>query len=241
MKLLAICVVLLGCSKSAEGPDRWPEVERLATPTVPGGEGALLDKALERITDDDVPELALEDVIAWRKAGGGVGWRSGRAMDDRRPLKVFKLGKALVERRSADPEAVHAALYLGHRMRAEAPSLLDVMIGFEITKLVVEAKLPTKPELAPTEAEIRRSLAADAVFMMRTVDGDAKIEPSIAKQLKKDYAAMLLGGPSDRAAYKQHVAAMITKAEKSELMKMLVAPRTPKLVDDMFAIVDSYR
>ena len=52
---------------------------------------------------------------------------------------------------------------------------------------------------------------------------------------------MLLGGPSDRAAYKQHVAAMITKAEKSELMKMLVAPRTPKLVDDMFAIVDSYR
>ena len=75
MKLLAICVVLLGGGKSAEAPDRWPEVERLATPSVPGGVGAMLDKALERVTDDDVPELALEDAIAWRKARGGIGSR----------------------------------------------------------------------------------------------------------------------------------------------------------------------
>ena len=37
----------------------------------------LLDKAVAAVTNDDVPEVALEHVIAWRNAGGGIPWRRG--------------------------------------------------------------------------------------------------------------------------------------------------------------------
>jgi hypothetical protein len=243
VKLLAIVLVLVaGCRKDAPEASaaRWPEVERLATPLVPGGDGALLEQALARVTMEDVPEAALEDVIAWRKAGGGLPWRAGRAIEDRRALFAFKLGKALVERRAADPEAIHTALYLAHRLRAEAPAMLDVVIGFELAKVVIEAKLPTRPELAPTEAEVRRAVAADAVFSLRAVEADPSIDAKTKEQVKADFVALVVGAPAGRAPFAKHLAAMQAKLEKSAVMSLLVPRDLAKRVDEMFATIDAY-
>ena len=241
VKILVIAVVaLLGCRKDAPSAERWPEVERLATPLVPAADGSLLDRALDQVTLDDVPEAALDAAIAWRKAGGGLPWRGGRVIEDQRPMFAFKLGKALVERRAADPEAIHTALYLAHRLRAESPAMFDVVVGFELTKQVVAGKHASRPELAPTDTEVRRALAAEAVHAVGLVSEDARADAATTEQVKGHYVALVIGAPADREAFVAHVEAMQKKFEKSQMMSMLVTPRMPKLVREMFETVDAY-
>ena len=240
MKLLIVLVMLVACGKKADEPDRWPEVERLATPTIPGGDGALLEEAFAKIDGDDITEAALDAATRWRQANGGLSWRNGRPMDSKQPLHAFRIGKALLERRASDPESVHTAQYLAHRLRAESPALLDVTIGFELAKLVVEGKHALRPELAPTEAELRRGIAADAVFAVRMVE-EQKLDADMIARIRKDFAAMIVGAPHERGAFKKHVVAMVQKAEKDDVMSMLVMTRLPALVDDAYAVIDAYR
>lgn len=246
MKLLAIALVLCACGKKAEDTvDRWPEVERMATPAVPGGDGTLLDSAIAKVKDGDVPETALEDTIAWRKAGGGLSWRN--AHDMKFDIGPFKIGEQLIARRGDDPEAVATALYLAQRLRAESPTLIGVAVGFTLVEKVLEAKREWTPEyaaFAPTEAEIRRALAAEAVTLAANVPAD---DPEVRPILTKFYSSFLVGAPSERAAFKAHVAKTIAKIEKADrttkeatVLSLVVTPRLPKLLDDFYKAIDDY-
>jgi hypothetical protein len=194
------------------------------------------------VTDADVPEMALEDAIAWRKANGGIPWRGGRAMDDRRPLRAFRLGTALLERRGDDPEAVVTVLYLAQRLRAEAPALIDVVIGFTLA-----GKAAQKPwqaayaPFAPTEAEVLRAIPAEAVFFDAMLKDMPNDEQTIGKAVRRAYATMLVGAPRERAAYVKHVEAETAKAAKSEVLSIVISPRLPVLTTEMFDAVETYQ
>jgi len=234
--------LLLACRKS-DGPDRWPDVEKLATPTVTAADGALLTAALERVTDDDVPEMALEGAIAWHKAGGGLPWRGGRAMDDRRIFRALKVGEALIERRPDNADATATALYLGQRLRAEGPFLIDVMIGFSLAAKA-QQKLAGKPEyaaFAPTEAEARRAIPADATGFLQMMKETKADDPAVAGTIRKAYVEMLVDAPADRAGYEARIAHMVAKAEKSDVLRLVISPRLPTLTKEMFDGIDSYR
>jgi hypothetical protein len=240
--LLVAAVLLVGCGSKSEGPDRWSEVEKLAVPTIAAADGDLLTKAIERVQADDVPELALDDAVAWRKAGGGVPWRAGRAMDDKRIFATYKIGQALLERRAEDPEAVMTALYLGQRLRAEAPSLIDVMIGF--TLATTATKLAARPEYAPyapTEAEVRRAIPADGLFFIATLNSLPNEDQTIAKAVKRAYVEMVVGAPADRAGYTKHVEQFVAKAEKSEVLSLVISPRLTKMTTEMYDAIEAYR
>ena len=236
-----VLVLLFACRKDA-GPDRWPAVEALATPTVAAADGAKLTAALERVTDADVPEMALEDAIAWRKASGGLPWRDGRSMDDRRPLRAFRLGNALLERRGDDPEAVLTVLYLAQRLRAEAPALIDVTIGFTLAgKAAQQPWQAAYAPFAPTQAEVMRAIPADAVFFDTMLKDMPNDEQTIGKAVRATYAAMLVGAPREHGAYVKHIEAETAKAMKSEVMNIVISPRLPTLADEMFQAVETYQ
>ena len=57
MKLALACLVVVACGGKSE-PDRWPEVEALAAPTLAAGDGTLLTMALGGVKNDDVSEVA---------------------------------------------------------------------------------------------------------------------------------------------------------------------------------------
>ena len=239
MKLLAIALVLFACKSeqaAAPAPERWPEVERLATALVPGGDGALLDTALARITTDDVPEQSLDDAIAWRKADGGLGWRAGRTLEDPRPLRALKLGVALIERRSD----VATALYLGQRLRSEGPSLIDIAVGFDLAKKVVDAKLPVIPELAPTEAEIHRAPAAEAVFFVGNLPKSGSDDGATAA-VRGHYVRLALDAPQDREGFVKHIDDANAVAKKNPVTELVAMPRLPTMVRDWFAVIDAYQ
>lgn len=244
MNSVLVCVVvLLGCGNQAAAPDRWPEVERLAKPTVAAADGALLTKAIERVKGDDVPEMALEDVIAWRKAGGGLPWRDGRAIDDPRVFQVLKLGEALLERRADNAEAIETALYLAQRLRAEAPALIDIMVGFTLATKVT-TQVPTGAAyaaFAPTEPEVLRAIPADAVNFMRMVDALPDDDKTLAKTYRRGFTDLILGAPTDRAGYVKHITAGAAKAEKSEVLSLAISSRMPTIAGEMFAAVETYR
>jgi hypothetical protein len=253
VKVLMLALVLVACrGGSKDATDRWPAVERLATPSVPGGDGALLTKALERITDTDVPEQSLEDVIAWKKAGGGLPWRAGHPVGDPRSMNVFRIGKALIERRGDNADAIATTLYLGQRLRAEGVSLLEVVMGFELTKQVIAKKPPITDEvktLAPTDAEARRGVAVEAVNfvnMMKTEipkESHSELDdtPDITDAAKKRFAAMVVNAPAERAAFVKHLETEVAKAQKDDAMSIVIGPRMPVMVSEMFAAVDAYR
>lgn len=242
MKLALACLVVIACgSKSADGPDRWPEVEALAAPTLAAGDGTLLTMALGGVKNDDVSEVALENAIAWRKANGGLPWRGGRTMEDPRPLHAFRLGNALLDRRGDDPEAVMTVLYLAQRLRGEAPALIDVTIGFTLaTKAAAKPWQPQYAPFAPTEAEIKRAIPTDAVHMDKMIAGTPGDEQQVGKLARKTYAAMLVGAPAEHAAYVKHVTAHVEKAQKSDVLGIIISPKLPTLVEEMYAAVETY-
>jgi hypothetical protein len=242
VKAFVVCAFLLFACRKAEAPDRWADVEKLATPTVTAADGALLTKALDRVTNDDVPEMALEDAIAWRKASGGLPWRGGRTIEDPRALHTMRLGSALLDRRGDDPEAVLTVLYLAQRLRAEAPALIDVTIGFTLA-----GKATTKPwraeyaPFAPTEAEVLRAIPADAVHFSTALKEMPNDEQTIGKAIRAAYTAMLVGAPRERAAYVKHIGAESAKAQKSDVMSIVISPKLPTLADEMFEAVETYK
>jgi hypothetical protein len=243
MKTLLVAAVLaFGCGSKSEGPDRWAEVEQLAAPTIAAADGDLLTKAIGSVEGDDVPEVALEQAVAWRKASGGLPWRAGRAMDDKRIFVVYKIGQALLERRAEDPEAVITALYLGQRLRAEAPSLIDVMVGFTLaTKATTLAARPEYAAYAPTEAEVRRAIPADGLFFIATLNALPDEDQTIAKAVKRAYAELVVGAPADRAGYTKRVEDFVAKAEKSEVLALVISPRLTKMTTEMYDAIETYR
>ena len=243
VKLLLICAVLLVACRKEEGPDRWPEVEKLATPTVPAADGTLLTTALERVKDDDVPEMALEDAIAWRRAGGGLPWRNGRTMEDPRMFKALKLGEALIERRGDNPEAIETARYLAQRMRAEAPALIDSMIGFSLAVKVTARAVPRAEYVvfAPTEAEALRAIPADALHFMKMVNGLPNDDKALGKVYRRAFSDMLVGAPTERVAYVKHLEAAAKKAEKDAALSLAISSKLPKLAEEMFSSVETFR
>ena len=242
MKLLLAClVVIAACGKTADSPDHWPEVEALATPTLPAADGSLLKLALDGVTDADVSEVALENAIAWRKANGGLPWRDGRTMEDPRPLNAFRLGQALLDRRGDDPEAVITVLYLAQRLRGEAPALIDIAIGFTLaTKAAAKPWQPAYAPFAPTEAEVKRAVPTEAVHTNKMIAGTPGDDQQIGKLARKTYVAMLVGAPAERAAYVKHIETAATKAQKSDVLSILITPKLATLVDEMYVAIETY-
>ena len=232
MTTFVVCAFLLFACRKAEAPDRWADVEKLAAPTVTAADGALLTKALDRVTGDDVPD----------KASGGLPWRGGRTMEDPRPLHTMRLGNALLDRRGDDPEAVLTVLYLAQRLRAEAPALIDVTIGFTLA-----GKAATKPwkaeyaPFAPTHAEVLRAIPADAVHFSTMLKEMPNDDQTIGKAIRAAYTAMLVGAPRERAAYVKHIEVETAKAQKSDVMNIVISPKLPTLADEMFEAVETYQ
>jgi hypothetical protein len=229
MKLLALLVVLFACGKTDDAVDHWPEVERMATPAIPGGDGAVFDRALAKLTYDGVPDDAIEDAIAWRKAGGGLSSRIGpRAQLDTRP---FELGEALIAR---DPAT---ALYLAYRLHEESPNLMGVAMGFALTQRVLDNRAAWQPEYAawaPAEAEIRRGIAAEAVMVLES------IPPNDRPKFTRWWSQLLVGAPRERAAFLAHVDRMIAKAKGTDL-EVLLEPKLRQRIEDMYKTIDAYR
>jgi hypothetical protein len=230
MKLLAILVVVFACGKKAD-VDGWSEVERMATPAIPSADGSLLDDAL-KIYPDHVPEVAIEHAIAWRKANGGVSWRTDRSnVLDVRP---FKLGEALIDR---DPAT---ALYLAYRLRAENTNFIGVAMGFALTQRVLDEHPAWQVQYAawaPTDDEIRRALAAEAVMFLDNIPPNDKVG---RPKMTRWYAELLVDAPRDRAAFLAHVDRMIAKVQGTEL-QIIVTDKLRKRLDDMYKTIDAYR
>jgi hypothetical protein len=246
MKAMIVIAMLASCGRGAEDvPDRWAEVERLARPTVPAADPALLQQAIDGVEGDDVPEAALEAAIEWSKAGGGLPWRESREPGAHH-LTAFRIGTELITRRGT-PDAIGAASYLGHRLRAEGVSLLDVVMGVTLADRVREhrkAERPTADEvrLAPTDAEVRRAIAADGVTMMKLVPASSKEEDRVViPSVRAHFQRLVLDAPADRAGLIKQLEAETARAQKSMVGEIIVSPRLPTMVRKCFEEIDSYR
>jgi hypothetical protein len=243
-------IVLIACGKSSSPPkaDRWPEVEKAAVDLVPAADGTALRATLDRIGADDVPETAIEAFYAWAAARGGWPGRGQHAIVADNPLiKAARLANAALERRASDPQTVPSVLYLAQRLRGEGGCLLDSVVGFDLVKNVRE-KVPgaaVPKELAPTEAEIRRAIAVDAVCGKNTMDEAARHDPAEAQATRdmrmvteRALQDLVLELPADIRAAPTYLARGVAKYKDHPMASMLMTPRLDKLTQSMLDIID---
>lgn len=245
MKHLLSIAILASCGRVSAVPERWSEIERLAAPMVPIGSSAPFDPVVAGVnTIDDVPVAALDGLNAWSDAGGGLPWRAERTLGKdvmttsvAVAIRAGRVASAAVDRRG-DPAAVRAALYLGQRLREEGGSLIELSIGVAIADHVRAVHASASPgsdeiRLAPSDAEVRRGLAAEAVKMAATLTergGDAR--PTYAA-----YPAFLLDAPSDRRVFLARFDAALPQLQLAALDER----RLGTMVHDMFDQVAAYR
>ncbi len=194
-------VLSLGCGKAAPAPPSpgsvTPPVAAPAAPTPvpppappppgpwsssaaplgPAGPTVDLTAALALITRDDIPEGAIDKLFAWVDARGSLPWRGDHASGDlvMPKLHAMKLGEAALARRPGDPRTAPAVLYLAQRIRAEGGCEIDAMVGFRLAATVraaAPAAARAHPELAATEAELRRAPALAALCARWSIDHD---------------------------------------------------------------------
>jgi hypothetical protein len=86
-----------------------------------------------------------------------------------------------------------------------------------------------------------RAIPADAVHfdaMLKTMPND---DETIGKGIRAAYSAMLVGAPPERAAYVKHIETETAKAQKSEVMSMVISSKLPTLADEMFEAIEVYK
>lgn len=221
MKRLLWLAVLGACGGHDDPPaDRWADVQKLAEPTVPPGAAVPFMPILAGVdTANDVPGAALDAMIAWAKAGGGLPWReqaapSATAAKDSAAMsmRASRVGNAIIAQRPNDPDAVGAALYFAWRTRAEGATLIDETIGVVMADRIraLHAALPPSAleiKYAPTDAEIRRGLAVEGVTVGASLGG------SLAADVHADYQAYLVDAPADPAGFLANFDAVRAAAE----------------------------
>jgi len=178
----------------------WQEVLAAARSTLPPGDPALLEQALDRFApferdlrerlrdrrkyDDGTPfepvpdaaRQAIDDLCAWQRAGGGLDRTDCRSA---RVLETLTLARLALELSAGAPEhpALRAALYLAQRFREEGTTLLQVMLGAAIMldaaerwKTLPPDARPVFAEYAPSDGFLVRAVAAEGVCAVRTAE-----------------------------------------------------------------------
>jgi hypothetical protein len=242
--VMSIVTVAVACKDKAPAPspttatDRWVEIERAAEPLVAPGDASRLVAVIGTLASpppatDEIADDAIEGLIAWSTAGGGLPWRGVYDIQGDRTrdlMKIHAVGKAAVAR--SDPPAIAAALYLGHRLRAEGTSILEATVGMSIALDASEHGAPTDDarRYAPTDAEARRTLATEAL-VGRTLTRD---EPALRDPVRVYYQELVLAAPADRAALLAHVE-KTTKRHASDAIDLIggaLATRLRGLYDE---------
>lgn len=180
----------------------WQQVVEWAEPDVPDSPHDKLAAAVTALRgNDDISEIwrgsptkdpapaepdevavAVDALLEWRKQDGGI--ERGRCGDpemlvDSARIDLLTLARAALLWAPGDPShpRVEAALYLGHRLRREGHSLLDVMIGLAIATDAVDwaksrglSASDAYRELAPRSDLPARAYAAEAVCTVAMLD-----------------------------------------------------------------------
>jgi SHS2 domain-containing protein len=270
MRTLVVLGAIAACSTSAPrteavgtpvpqpagvAVDRWGQVEERARPLVPAAPVDALARALSGVDNDMVADDAIDGLLAWADARGGVPWR-----DDHRTggeiatakLHASKLAKAVLEHRHDDTRAVHAVAYLAQRLRDEGGCALDALIGFGLAVDVHDASphaFDNAPELAPTDAEVRRALAIESVCAewliendreelennadsarrgmvgdkrLRRAAGEGRSYDELRVEAKRALVELALDAPGDRTQIPAYVEALLARYEHSWLVLTLV-------------------
>lgn len=225
------------CSDNQVAGECWDELARLGTPTITDGRHGIME----------VGAPSLDDVLAWSKISGGLGLpdrfgdRPGRGNEG---MTLYRIGKELLARRGTDESAVAAVTHLGHRLRTEGRALLEVLIGFELAELVRvhrNGARPTRDEqrLAPTEAEIRHALAADALFVTSNMREEG-MERGF-EGVDGYFADMVFASFTPRGDYLARVDEVVRRAQRQPISSLAIAPQLPRMLRDVFIKLDSYR
>jgi len=260
----ATAPIALAAIDAADAP-AWARVEALAQPTVPPASSARLDAAVaaQQQAGGAASERTLVELQAWADGGGGLPRPDGPVMDVvPRGMTWLRLGEDLLADARLRARAAAPLLYLAHRMRAEGPTVFEVTLGQSLAVQVVQAvpDLPNAARLAPTDAEVVRALAADALFSVRlgALAGAAArghlaaelplgdrpdLRPEDVAALRAFHTALFASVPDDgsRAAWLARIDQVADDhADSPSIAVRRVAEALPEVAARMFQAVDAY-
>ncbi len=243
--LRALLVLLLvGCESNPSVLDdlgtgippaahRWRLIEARAQPL-----SARLDLLHAAVRGPRAPDEIVrrcDELVAWMDARGSVPAAPlMAAFYDSGVDGIFGLMRACVTARPADDRTFEALLYAAARMRGDGAGIIDGIIAGAITKYLAEQR-PLAPSFAvnyaPTDAEVFRLFAAEAIFARRATQ-EARVDSDADLALHESLA----NAPLERAAFLAYLDAEIAKRPDAPLGKLLAT-----WARKSFATVDAYR
>jgi len=280
--LLVIMLAAVACGQPSsvppkptpEPPDRWTRVEAAAQELVAPGPIEPLASALAQMDDRDLvrepPDAAIDALYAWASAKGGLPWRGDHSLASHTAAaKAAKLAITALARRAADAQTPRTVLYLAHRLRGEGSCPAHVWIGFDLAATIraTPGATANTAEPAPTEAEVRRSLALEAVCdrwqlehtwnelvsnrdaARRGVIGGERLQAAAAENHSDDelragtlaaLEALALDAPPDRHQLVAHAHAIIASHEHSWPLLMLIGDVVPLNLETMVKTLDGF-
>lgn len=253
---------------------RWGQLEAIAAPQLPAGDSTLLAAAIatfegSSLADtspepgdelDPAAELALEELVAWSRSGGGVG--AGICSDPNLgSFSIVPLARAALHAaRSPDDPRFTAIVELGLMLR-DRGSMLSALVGQSflhraLTKVDEEGW--ELPEVfyreRPTEAHIRSILARDVVCTATHVDEGLRsglIEPAHLAEGDLEEAVATVAFDRERelsffrAALGERTLRALETKNPAVAMELFTPPREEEvkslLVRDISAHVDVYK
>jgi hypothetical protein len=170
----------------------------------------------------------ITELEAWAEAGGRVvHFDPVDTFDDF--LGVCGIGLRIAKERADDDRALEAALYLGQQLRANG-ALMNGMTGFAIARLAAEHRKNAPPfaaRYAPTDAEVFRMFAGEAIWARTSPDGDRDAADATWR--------WLADAPRDRTGFTGAVYARAIAGTD------MMAPITPLFAEKAYASVDTYQ
>jgi len=245
----------------------WRRITELAQPLVSQGDPAHLLAAVSAhlAGGADAEARALVELNAWARAGGGLPPPADELLAVvPRGLEWYLLGEDLLTADALRDQVGDPLLYLAYRMREEGPTLFEVTLGqalaLEVVHALGAATPPSASTLAPTDDEVVRALAADAVVSVRlgvravagpktAETGELDVElpelaASDAAALRSFHVAVLGTVPGDggRAAWLARIREVANghSRDRSAVVRHVVAT-LPSVAEKMFRTVDEYR
>ena len=259
----------------ADAVATWSHVVDRGAAAVPPAPSLHLDAAVaaQRDAGGAASEQSLVELETWASASGGLPAPAGAPMEVvPRGMTWLRMGEDLLADDRLRDRAAAPLLYLAHRMRAEGPTVFEVTLGQALALHVAErlpssvpsAVIDAARRLAPSDAEVVRALAADAVFSVHLAEqatrdtrptdarplaaeiptGDgADLRPEDVAALRAFHVALLAVPPGNgnRTAWLQRITAVAHAHESSPSIAVRrLAETLPDVAERMFRTVDEY-
>jgi len=222
VRLVGIALLFVACS--ARDDEAWKRIAAIAG-TAPATDCASARlKAAASYGLDGAQRIA--EIEAWAEAGGQV-IDFDPLNDPDHLYDAFVVGIRIAKDHADDDRALEAALYLGQQLRGCGP-LTNGMIGFAIARFAAEYRSQPPPfaaRYAPTDAEVFRMFAGEAMWMRTSPAGD---RDEAEKQWR-----WLASAPRDRLGF--------TGALSAQTFMQAVWPFTYEYADKAYDAVDEYQ